>query len=104
MSWRYFNPNPVGKNVEDCTVRAICAVEGITWVLSYSLLCEMGKELYDLPNANEVFRALLRKLGYSRHTIPNTCPDCYTVADFCIMTVLIPVTKYHYIFIEKRID
>lgn len=25
----------------------------------------------------------LSKIGYTRHMLPNTCPDCYTVRDFC---------------------
>lgn len=81
--WRYFNPNPANKNVDDCMMRALCAAEGMSWLEAYSLLCEVGSMIYDLPNANEAFRIVLRRLGYSRHTIPNTCPDCYTVTDFC---------------------
>ena len=27
--------------------------------------------------------AVLRKNGFWREVIPNTCPDCYTVEDFC---------------------
>ncbi len=84
MAWVYFNPNPAGKYVEDCTVRSLCAIKNIAWIDAYRLLCLTGEIVYDMPKSNEVFRALLRKLGYSRHSIPNTCPDCYTVADFCI--------------------
>lgn len=28
--------------------------------------------------------AYLRKIGYKRKLIPNACPDCYTVKDFCV--------------------
>ena len=37
----------------------------------------------DLPNANSVWGAYLRSLGFTRNVIPDTCPDCYTVAEFC---------------------
>ena len=37
----------------------------------------------DLPNSNAVWGAYLKKLGFKREVIPNTCPDCYTVEDFC---------------------
>ena len=30
-----------------------------------------------------VWGAYLKKHGFVREVIPNTCPDCYTVADFC---------------------
>jgi hypothetical protein len=39
--------------------------------------------MYDMPTSNSVFGAYLRKLAYKRHIIPDTCPDCYTVKDFC---------------------
>lgn len=25
----------------------------------------------------------MRKMGFSRRSLPDSCPDCYTVADFC---------------------
>lgn len=30
-----------------------------------------------------VWGAVLAKNGYEREVIPNTCPVCYTVKDFC---------------------
>ena len=36
-----------------------------------------------MPNANHVWGAYLRRKGFKRHSIPETCPDCYTVSDFC---------------------
>lgn len=41
-----------------------------------------GLQMYDLPNSDAVWTAYLRGKGFSRGAIPNTCPDCYTVADF----------------------
>lgn len=35
-----------------------------------------------MPDANEVWGGYLRSLGWIRGAIPDTCPDCYTVADF----------------------
>ena len=37
-----------------------------------------------MPSANNVWGSYLRDIGYKRYIIPNTCPDCYTVRDFCI--------------------
>lgn len=36
----------------------------------------------DLPNSDSVWGAVLRQHGFTRHAIDNTCPDCYTAADF----------------------
>lgn len=82
MAWRYFNPNPGGKHVDDCTVRAICAVEGVSWHGAYFLLTNTGAEVFNMGMSNEVFHTTMKKLGYIRHTVPNTCPDCYTIYKF----------------------
>ena len=39
--------------------------------------------MYDMPSANRVWGEYLRSLGFVRRTIPDNCPDCYTVRDFC---------------------
>lgn len=39
--------------------------------------------MYDMPSSNEVWGAYLKSIGYKKYVIPNTCPDCYTVRDFC---------------------
>lgn len=38
---------------------------------------------YDMPSSNAVWGSVLRKHGFVRHALPDTCPDCYTVEDFC---------------------
>ena len=45
-------------------------------------LCMEGLLMADLPNSNAVWSSYLRKHGFKRSVIPNTCPDCYTVEDF----------------------
>ena len=37
----------------------------------------------DMPSANAITTAYLKKNGFHRRTIPDDCPDCYTIADFC---------------------
>ena len=36
----------------------------------------------DMPSSDSVWGAVLRQNGFKKETIPNTCPDCYTFADF----------------------
>lgn len=83
MGFSYFNPNPAGQKVGDCTVRAIAKATGKIWDEVYIGLCLQGLIMGDLPSANSVWSAYLRQQGFKRNVIPNTCPDCYTVADFC---------------------
>lgn len=81
--WKEYNPNPLGKRVGDCVIRAISAAENLSWFDAYDVLTHYGRLLGNLPNANDVWGAFLRDNGYTRHIIPDTCPDCYTFAAFC---------------------
>ena len=80
--WVEFNENPQGKRIGDCAVRAIQVALGIPWEESYDRLCRMGKAMSDMPSADAVWGALLRKHGFVRRAVSNYCPDCYTVRDF----------------------
>lgn len=82
MAFRKYNPNPDGKRVGDCTIRAISAATQQDWESVYTALILEGFILHDLPSANYVWGSYLRRKGWRRHTLPNTCPDCYTVAEF----------------------
>lgn len=78
-----YNPNPTGKRVGDCTVRALCKATGLCWTGVFAGLCLKALELHDMPSANQVWGAYLRSQGFRRYILPDTCPDCYTVQEFC---------------------
>lgn len=80
--YRFYNANPKAARVSDCTVRAISALTGKPWQTVYMDLCLEGLKRADMPSANHVWGAYLKKLGYKRYALPNSCPDCYTVEDF----------------------
>lgn len=82
MGFVFYNPNPAGKRVGDCPVRAIAKATGQSWDEVYTGLCVQGLAMGDMPSANSVWGAYLRQRGFTRYVIPNTCPDCYTVAEF----------------------
>jgi len=42
-----------------------------------------GYMLHDMPSANFVWGSYLHDKGFRRYVIPDTCPECYTVIDFC---------------------
>lgn len=81
--WEEYNPNPAGRRVGDCTVRAICRATGESWGKVYAALCAKGYELGDMPSSNSVWGAYLRDMGFHREIVPESCPECYTVRDFC---------------------
>lgn len=82
MSWTYYNPSPTGRNVGDCAVRAVAKALGVDWETAYALIASAGFQMGDMPSSNSVWGAVLRQHGFYRSAIPNTCPDCYTAADF----------------------
>ena len=79
----HYNPNPRGLRVGDCAVRAASKAAGETWGSTYAALCALGYDCGDMPNANHVWGRYLHERGFTRHALPDTCPICYTVADFC---------------------
>lgn len=83
MKYIFYNPNPLGLSVGDCTVRAISKVTGLSWQETYLYLLIQGYMMSDMPSANRVWGELLKSFGFKRQLLPDTCPDCYTVRDFC---------------------
>lgn len=83
MSYFYLNVNPYNKFTNDCTVRAIAFLLDQSWDRTYDEVCEMGYAMKEMPSTNRVWSRYLSRKGYEPHFVPNTCPDCYTVKDFC---------------------
>ena len=82
MGFIYCNPNPKDIKTGDCVIRAICIAENKYWEEIYLDLMAKCFELKEIPTANEAWSKYLTSIGYKRHIVPDTCPDCYTVADF----------------------
>ena len=78
-----FNPNPDRKLVDDCVIRAICKLTGKDWERVYTELFAEGLEVHDWPWKNYVWGNYLLRHGFEQSLIPNTCPRCFTVKDFC---------------------
>lgn len=78
----YFNSNPVGNHVGDCSVRAISKALGISWDDAFDLLADAAKNMGDVMSANSVISAVLRMNGFYRENLPNFCPDCYSIKEF----------------------
>lgn len=75
---RYYNPNPDGKNVGDCTVRALSKALNQPWEYTYTSIALEGFLRHDMPSANAVWGAYLRKCGFVRHL----APEDITVEEF----------------------
>ena len=83
--FEYFNNNPVRPEggAGDCAVRAISKALDVSWEKAYVMLSLNGFLMGEIMNADQVIGSVLRQHGFVREIIPNTCPDCFTVADFC---------------------
>lgn len=78
-----YNPNPLGRRTDDCTVRAISKIFDMDWDSAYIDLMYKGLRLKAYPDKDFVWGAYLHQRGFERFIIPNTCPLCYTLKQFC---------------------
>ncbi len=83
MRWKYRNLNPLNKNTGDCVIRAIAYASGQTWDDVFKGIAAKGFEMAEMPSWNRVWWEYLKEEGFTRHQIPDKCPDCYSVEDFC---------------------
>lgn len=83
MSFVMTNPNPQGLNVGDCAIRAISIATDKPWNEVYTGVTLQGLKLSDMPSSNRVWGEYLEDNGFKLRLIPDSCPECYTVKDFC---------------------
>lgn len=83
MAFIRYNANPFRNNTIDCVIRAISFVMNTDWDSTYMNLALKGFELKAPMEVNYVWGAYLKANGFKRYVIPNTCPDCYSIQDFC---------------------
>lgn len=81
--WIKYNANPVGNRVRDCAQRAISAALDVDWDTASDMIYEMAKDMGTTTDDDNAWGAVLRRSGFYRAIIPNTCPECYTMTDFC---------------------
>ena len=80
--WNEYNPNPEGRRVGDCSVRALAKALDVDWDTAYLMIVVQGFISKDMPSSNSVWGSVLRRNGFTREVVSNDCPDCYTIEDF----------------------
>ena len=83
MSFVYFNANPKNKRTSDCVIRALSKFLNLSWLDAYMDICVYGGLNSDMPNVNSIWSKYLESKGYTRHKVYDSCPNCYTLMDFC---------------------
>lgn len=53
------------------------------WEDTYLSITLQGFTMHDMPSSNDVWGSFLAEHGFRRYVIPDTCPHCYTVDQFC---------------------
>lgn len=80
--WKQYNPNPVGRFVGDCAVRAVAKALGVDWETAYVMISLNGFLMGDVISSDSVWGAVLRSHGFNRKAIDNDLPPDYTVENF----------------------
>lgn len=83
MAYVHLNLNPRNRNTTDCTVRAIALAMNMSWDEAFMELANKALVLSDTMDSNSTWGTYLKEHGWIQKTLPNTCPYCYTVEDFC---------------------
>ena len=78
-----YNNNPQNKRVGDCVVRAIAKALGKDWNEVYIDLSMEGFKQADSFQSMSVWGSYLKEHGWQQMLLPDTCPACYTVRNFC---------------------
>ena len=94
----YYNMNPDKNRTTDCVIRGVSFVTGQDWDTVFVHIAVECIMYHDMPEANHIWAGYLRRLGFKKHLIPDTCPICYTVKDFCrdhpVGTYLLVIVSY----------
>ena len=80
--YKHYQPNPRGVQTDDCVIRALTKALDVDWDTAsvYAIVQQIRDS--DLYVKNYVWGNLLLRNGFTKHHIPDTCPDCFTVEDF----------------------
>jgi len=80
--WIYANPNPCRSHEPDCVVRAVCLATGREWDDVHWDLCILSHYECTMPSVNWLWELYLKKNGFEKFLLPESCPKCVTVREF----------------------
>ena len=64
--WVRYNPNPTGRMVGDCAVRAVAKALDVDWETAYDMIALNGYYMGDMPSSDSVWGSVLRQNGFYR--------------------------------------
>ena len=83
--FEYFQPNPKENKTTDCTIRAICAVTGLSWYEVFDKVIAEARKECIYPNDNKFMEQRMKLFGLVKRTIqrPKRGEKSMTVQRFC---------------------
>lgn len=82
--YKFYNPNPLGKEVGDCIIRSLCAVTGQDWFSLYDQLSQLGRTLCTPFNCIDLNVLYEQHFGFIKgHLKRQKGVKACTVAKFC---------------------
>lgn len=55
----------------------------VDWDTASDMIYQMARGMATTTDDDAAWGAVLRRAGFYRAIVPNTCPDCYNMNDFC---------------------
>lgn len=84
--WIKANPNPAGKQVPDCVIRAICIALNKSWLeVSDELYFGYARREFSVTCDDHIWGHYLYDYGFEPFLLPHSCPACITIRQFCGM-------------------
>ena len=83
MAYVEYNPHPEGKRIDDCTIRALTKVLDKSWEEMHVVLAVQSFAIHRMQDSKDTWGTYLFNQGFVQEVVPNTCPDCYTIEQFC---------------------
>ena len=80
--WIKANPNPAGKSVPDCVIRAVCIALNKPWLEVSDELYNVARSEYSVTCDDHVWGKYLYILGFEPFLLPYPCPKCITINEF----------------------
>ena len=78
----YANPNPCRREEPDCVVRAVCIATDRDWDEVHWDLCILSHYECTMPSVNWLWELYLKRNGFEKFLLPESCPKCVTVREF----------------------
>lgn len=62
--YQFFNANPTGEEVGDCSVRCVAVALNVSWLEAYDMMAAKAREMYRIMNEPPVVGAVLKDNGF----------------------------------------